>query len=242
MSNYAIMRVEKIKSISTAAKRQSHNERTKGAALSDRGESKTIHLRSKYAPQLREGLSFSEFFKRQTEGQTLRKDCVKGFEVILTFSNGAVADSDLRQWAGENVKFLCDVFGAENLCSVELHLSETTPHIHAITGAIDERGKLCAKNIIRGPAHLRELQSEYAERMKQFGLQRGISKKLTKAQHKELRDFYADQNHKTERLRAYEATFGNEKEWDIDTYIKFIGNTRTEPQNEPQRVSIDKER
>ena len=242
MSNFAVMRVEKIKSISTATKRQNHNERTKGDALSDRGEHRSVHIRSKLAPQLRENLSFSEFFKRQTEGQTLRKDCVKGFEVILTFSHGAVSEADLPKWAGENVKFLCDVFGAENLCSVELHLSETTPHLHAICGAIDERGKLCAKNIIRGPAHLRELQTDYAKRMEQFGLQRGISKKLTKAQHKELRDFYAEQSNNAERLRAYEKTFGNEKEWDIDTYIEFVRNKRSEAQNEPQRVSVDKER
>lgn len=229
------MRVEKIKSVSAATSRKRHNEREKGNALSDRTDHRTIGLRSGVAPQLKENLSFSDFFKRQTEGQRFRKDAVMGFEVILTFSHGAIkTEAELRSWAKDSFQFLCDTFGAKNLCSVELHLSETTPHIHAIATAIDERGKLCAKNIVRGPAHLRELQSDYARRMEPYGLQRGISKKLTKAQHKTLREFYAETNYKAERLQAYEKTFGGEKDWDMDTYIKFISNTRSEPQKEPQ--------
>ena len=60
--------------------------------------------------------------------------------------------------------------------------------------------------------------------MEKFGLERGVSKELTKAQHTELREFYADQNQKVERLKAYERTFGKETEWDIDTYIEFVKN------------------
>lgn len=232
--NYAIMRVEKLKSVSAATSRQKHNERTRGDALSDRTEHKTIGLRSSVAPQLKEDLTFAEFFKRQTQGQKIRKDAVKGFEVVLTFSHGAVKDADLKQWASDNFKFLCDTFGAHNLFSVELHMSETTPHIHAIATAIDDRGKLCAKSIINGPAHLRDLQTDYARRMEPYGLQRGISKKLTKAQHKSLREWYAETNYKSDRLQAYEKTFGDEKTWDIDTYIKFIGNTPSRASEAPE--------
>lgn len=242
MSNYAIMRVEKIKSISTATKRQNHNERKHGNALSDRGEHRVVHLRSQHAPQLKEKMSFTDFFKQQTAGQKMRKDAVRGFEVILTFSPNAVPAQDLREWAGENMRFLCDTFGAKNLCSVELHLSETTPHIHALITAIDHRGKLCAKNIIKGPSHLRQIQSDYAERMSRFGLERGISKELTKAQHTELREFYANESQKAERLKAYEKTFGNEKEWNVDTYIKFVENIRSEPKNKPLERKESQER
>lgn len=232
---FAIMRCEKLKSISAATSRQKHNERAKGRALSDRTQEKVIKLRSSAAPQLRDELSFSEFYNRKLKGQKVRFDAVKGFEVILTFSHGAVSDADLKEWAGENFKFLCDVFGAENLHRVDLHLSETTPHIHAITTCFDVDGKLRSKAFIDGPAHLRRLQDQYAAQMARFGLQRGISKKLTKAQHKELRDWYAETNYKVERLNAYERTFGNEKTWDMDTYIEFVKNTGTLSSDAPER-------
>lgn len=222
---YAIFRLEKLKSVSNAVKRQKHNERERGAALSDRDEAKVIKLRSQLAPQLRNEETFTEFFRRKLNGQKVRRDSVKGFEVVLTFSPGSVSGENLKAWASANFAFLCDTFGAENLQSVNLHLSETTEHIHAIVTCFDEAGKLRSKAFVNGPAHLSKIQDQYADKMKAFGLERGVSKKLTKAKHKRLQEWYAETNHKAERLQAYEQTFGNEKTWDIDTYIEFMRNT-----------------
>jgi hypothetical protein len=106
----------------------------------------------------------------------------------------------LDEWCEDNIEWLQDTFGKENLVSAVLHMDEKTPHIHAtvvpiVTGErrkVEEAKKkqgepnkktyrkksvdtvrLCADDVMTRE-NLERFQDSYAERMDKYGLQRGI--------------------------------------------------------------------
>jgi hypothetical protein len=70
----------------------------------------------------------------------------------------------------------------------ELHLDESTPHIHAYLVPLDERNKLNCKSIFGGREKLSQFQDSYAAAMKPLGLERGI--KRSRATHTEIKKYY----------------------------------------------------
>lgn len=221
--NYCIFRSQKLKSVQTVNFRQNHNKKKFGPALGDDEKVVSIPLVIEGTPsQTHKGTKFSEYFKEVTAEQTVRKNAVIAFEAVLTFTHGAVPPERLKEWAEMNIKFLCEVYGAHNVFDVKLHLSERTPHIHAICSAIDSRGRLAGNNIIRGPSHMRKLQNRYAELMQPFGLERGREKpKGRKVRHKKVRDWYAEGNEAAARLQTYETIYGTEQEWTLSKQLEF---------------------
>lgn len=118
----------------------------------------------------------------------------------------------LKAWCADNLEWLRQTFGAENVVSAVLHMDEATPHIHAaivpiVTGErrkvrkekTDEAGKrkyrtkstarprLCADDVM-SRVKLKEYQDTYAAAMAKYGLQRGIDG--SKARHLTTQEFY----------------------------------------------------
>lgn len=106
------------------------------------------------------------------DGKSIRKDAVKYVSVLLSLSHG-VDIPDINQWMGENYVFLAKQFGVRNIVDFTLHMDERTPHIHATIVPITRDGRLSAKELIGDKKNLTRLQTEYAESMAKFGLQRG---------------------------------------------------------------------
>lgn len=104
----------------------------------------------------------------------------------------------LKSWCADNLTWLRQTFGAENVVSAVLHMDEATPHIHAavVPIVIGERRKarekkaqeqnkrkyrtksvarprLCADDVM-SRIKLKEYQDTYAQAMAKYGLQRGI--------------------------------------------------------------------
>lgn len=102
----------------------------------------------------------------------------------------------LDEWNKDNIKWLQDTFGKENVVSAVLHLDEKTPHIHAtvvpiVTGkrrkakSEENNGKkkyrkkatdtvrLCADDVMTRD-NLERFQDSYAEKMQKYGLERGV--------------------------------------------------------------------
>ncbi len=129
----------------------------------------------------------------------LREGAVRGFEVMLTYgSKDFPPDFDQERWEQENVKWLQETFGKENVIEAVLHMDEKTPHIHAIVIPVVD-GRLCAKELIGGPAGLMEKQESYAARMQELGLEPRT--KYSVAQHEDIMSFYTAVNEATvERL------------------------------------------
>ena len=135
------------------------------------------------------------------------KNQVKAFSVVLSGSHERMKelekqmgkDKGLAKWCNENIKFLQEEFGAKNIVKFWLHRDEKTPHLHAVLTPITEDGRLNAKDILGNKKTFEERQTRYAEKMAQFGLERGVEKAITQAHHIDINDWYREQ-YKTKQL------------------------------------------
>ncbi len=141
---------------------------------------------------------------------------VRAIRIMLTGSHEDMkritAEGRIKEWCADNLEWLRNTYGEENVVSAVLHMDEATPHIHAtvvpiVTGERrkvhdkkpDELGKrkyrkrstaqprLCADDVMTR-VKLKAYQDSYAEAMKKYGLQRGIDG--SKARHVTTQEFY----------------------------------------------------
>lgn len=136
------------------------------------------------------------------------------------------AEAKLDDWCKDNIEWLQDTFGTDNLVSAILHMDEKTPHIHAtvVPIVVGERRKvkeakkkdgkpenkktyrkkntndtrLCADDIVTRK-NLELFQDTYAEKMSKYGLQRGI--KGSDARHISTPQHYRDLYAQNEELK-----------------------------------------
>lgn len=210
MSNYAIMRTSKVKSVASMANLEKHCSREK---MPKNADASKAELNRNY---LQDGMTLPERFRQMTEGQKIRKNAVMGIEVMMTYTPGALdEDKQLVAWQGANVRWLKETFGEDNLVRVWLHRDETTPHLHAFIIPIDEKGKLNCRAFLGGADKLSAMQDSYAAAMKPFDLERG--QHGSKAHHTTVKEFYrAIEGAKEQSLPKPEITtekslFGKEK-------------------------------
>ncbi len=132
----------------------------------------------------------------------IRSNAVLAVEHVLAASpewfEKATPDQ-VQAWVERNLDWLRERFGADNLVSAHLHLDEATPHIHAVTTPIDEKGHLNATKYYGRPQLMREMHTSYAGAMKEFGLERGIM--FSGAKHQEVRDWYRQMMDEYQRQR-----------------------------------------
>ena len=218
---FAIMRIEKIKSIVAGNARLKHNRRQTRCVTSNPGKQNICLTLSEQMRKDRHK-TFRQIFHDRTNGQKLRSNAVVAIEVVLTFSPGAVSEENLKDWALDNAEWLRKTFGENNVIDCQLHLDEKTPHIHSVVIPIDDRGRLNARSFIGGTrAKMSALQSDYASAMQCHGLQRGICRELSKSRHESSLRWHQRQAEKEVRLEAYEKKFGTEETWDFDTMLEF---------------------
>jgi hypothetical protein len=139
--------------------------------------------------------------KNKTSKRKIGKNQVKAFSVVLSGSHERMKElekqkgkeNELAKWCKENIKFLQEEFGAKNIVKFWVHRDEKTPHIHAILTPITKDGRLNAKEILGNKKTFEERQTRYAEKMAQFGLERGVEKTITQAHHIDINDWYREQ-------------------------------------------------
>jgi hypothetical protein len=192
---YAICRVAKIKTAQAGAAKTAHNYRQRETPNADTERQPMNHEYINTAERNYWELATERI---QEAGAKVRPDSVRGVEVLLTASpeafqrqaDGTPNDWHGSQWAEANVVFLKDKFGEQNVVSCTLHQDELTPHFHAVVVPLTADGRLSAKDLFN-PKTLRALQTEYAEAMKPFGLERGVEHSRT--QHEVMRHVYGAQ-------------------------------------------------
>ncbi len=134
--------------------------------------------------------------------QTIRKNAVLCVEMLLTASPEYFRPDDpsqagyyqpqrLEDWKQAVHQWLDDQYG-DRIVRAELHLDESTPHIHAYLVPLDERGKLNCRGLFGGREKLSKFQDSYAEAMSPLGLERGI--KGSRAKHTAVKQYYAAVN------------------------------------------------
>ena len=196
---YAVLHLEKAKGADS--KMSAHIERTSHPKNAD--EIRT-HLN-------RELVQFPEGVNNRTEAiahrignagikRKIADNQVRAIRVLLTGTNEDMkrmeADGTLGNWCDDNLKWLRETFGKDNVVSAVLHMDEQTPHLHAtvipiVTGerrkAKQEQqdGKkkyrkknpqatrLCADDVMT-QKNLKHFQDTYAEAMSKYGLKRGV--------------------------------------------------------------------
>ena len=134
--------------------------------------------------------------------QTIRKNAVLAVEILLTASPeyfrpeepsraGYYELEKLEEWQQQVRSWLDNEYG-DRIVRAELHLDESTPHVHAYLVPLDERGKLNCRGIFGGREKMSRFQDSYAAAMSPLGLERGV--KGSKAKHTKIKQYYAAVN------------------------------------------------
>ncbi|MFI3293529.1 MAG: MobV family relaxase [Rikenellaceae bacterium] len=151
------------------------------------------------------------------------KNQVRAIRVLLTGSHEdmarIVSEGKFDKWCNDNIDWLRQTYGAENLVSAVLHLDEKTPHIHAtiIPIVTTERKRrkreevvkkkykqkaiaprLCTDEVM-SRLKLKEYQNTYAEVMQKYGLERGIEGSTAK--HVSTSKYYRDLIEQSENIQ-----------------------------------------
>ncbi|MBC6613371.1 plasmid recombination protein [Hymenobacter sp. BT507] len=206
---FAIIRVTKITSREQAQSVAHHNYRTQETpnadpALRHLNQELVNHSQRSYWDLATERIA-------QLQLPRLRKDAVRAVEVLLTASEerftkdpttGQRADIRDSSWVKDNLDFLQKRYGSENVIGCMLHQDESTPHLHALVVPITQQQRvhkgekvgvavrLSARDLFN-PVALRQLQTDYAQAMAPYGLQRGVM--YSTARHEDVRRYYGAQ-------------------------------------------------
>jgi hypothetical protein len=130
--------------------------------------------------------------------QKRRKDAVEVVELLVTGSPealAAMAQSDQDAYFARSMRWIEARFGAKNVRLAVVHRDETTPHLQVLLTPIDPKtGQLVANKYIGGPSGLRQMQTDFAEKVGQkFGLVRGLERLpgQERVKHTTMRSYYA---------------------------------------------------
>ncbi|MDL2244687.1 plasmid recombination protein [Parabacteroides sp. OttesenSCG-928-J18] len=181
----------------------------------------------------------------------IRENQVRALQVMLsgTYENmlHIQASGKLDEWCKDNIEWLQETFGKDNLVSAVLHMDEKTPHIHAtvvpiVTGERrkskaeeQKEGKkykkkpkdlvrLCADDIMTRD-NLTLFQDSYAERMEKHGLDRGI--KGSDARHISTPQFYRELHAQNQELKE-EIAYKEEQIDEVNHSIRDLYDRKDE--------------
>jgi Plasmid recombination enzyme/Domain of unknown function (DUF3854) len=190
---YCICRIAKLKSGGAIAASEHHTRRTRDTPNADLSKEN-----ERFIGDLRVVPLEQEVFARIGQ-QKIRSDAVLCIEMMLSASPeyfrpddhgraGKWNSAQLEEWKQANYKWLSENYG-DKIVRAELHLDESTPHIHAYFVPLDQNNKLNSKSYFGDRVKLRLFQDNYAEAMATLGLERGI--KGSRATHTQVKDYYA---------------------------------------------------
>ena len=121
-----------------------------------------------------------------------RKNAVLTIEHLITASpdwDGWNTAKE-KEFFNKSLDFINKKYGQENVVAYSIHRDETTPHVIVYVTPIDEKGGLNAKKWLGGRAKLSQTQTDFANEVKNLGLERGLEN--SKARHKTIKEFYAE--------------------------------------------------
>ena len=121
-----------------------------------------------------------------------RSDAVLCIEHLITASPdwSGWGTKKEEEFFKKSLEFLNKKYGKENVVACSIHRDETTPHLIVYVVPIDEKGGLNAKKWLGGRSKLSQTQTDFANEVKNLGLERGLEN--SKARHKTIKQFYAE--------------------------------------------------
>ncbi|MBW4638599.1 MAG: plasmid recombination protein [Gloeocapsa sp. UFS-A4-WI-NPMV-4B04] len=196
---YGICRIQKLKA-GSVGRSALHTSRKRDTPNADPEKQ---HIRIIGSPDSPSTPDLETLVRQRIGEQTIRKNAVLAVEFLLTASPeyfrpddpgkaGHYEQQQLEDFQHTACEWLLNRYG-DRIVRAELHLDESTPHIHAYMVPLDEKGKLNCRALLGGSRYrLSELQDDFAAAMKPLGLERGI--KGSRAKHTEVRKYYAAVN------------------------------------------------
>ncbi|MEO0685528.1 MAG: MobV family relaxase, partial [Cyanobacteria bacterium J06649_11] len=201
MTALAIMRVGKLKSFGNVGGSEKHTARLQDTPNADPYKENIRLIGNNNDPSL------EEIVKAKIAASTKhkpRKDAVLCSEIFLSASPeyfrphdpdkaGEWNDKLMWNFANASTKWLQENF-REKCVRAELHLDESTPHIHAyIVPVNDKTKKLSHKAMFGGDGKqasikMSKLQDSYAKGLAHLGIERGV--KGSKATHTKVKEYY----------------------------------------------------
>lgn len=186
----AIMRFQKLHTSEEIGHALGHNKRLRNVKNADK-DREHLNTSITYVDDIKKHIKGLDKLHKKTTGKRARKDAVRVIEVLMTSDREffkRVNDTEYfetcRQW-------LVDVFGEENILSMDIHRDERTPHAHFLVTPIRDNQYSC-KRIINGRNAVRGLQNSFYDAVKDFGLERGELVEYTNAKHKSSLQFAED--------------------------------------------------
>ncbi|WP_028123588.1 MobV family relaxase [Epilithonimonas tenax] len=198
---------------------------------------------------------------------------VRAIRIMLSGTNETMKaiekNKQLDNWCTDNLDWLKETFGEENLVSAVLHMDEKTPHIHATIVPIvsGERRKakkennpqnyrkkspngnrLCADDVM-ARNRLKHYQNTYASAMAKYGLRRGIegseAKHISTAEyyrnlHLQNQQLEQEKNSKQSELKAIEKNISSKKV--IENFTNVLTGSKTkklEQENEQMKKEMN---
>lgn len=217
---YAVMRLKKIKSISGFSGIEHHDKHRD--ELPHRLHPELSRNNYTLRPQCYSAeQSLLDRWRQRIGTQKIRRNAVLAYEIVLSFSPEALYGINFPQWVNDNACWLSETFGGEsNVLTLEIHLDETTPHIHAVVVPLDARGKLNSKHYTGTRSQLSQLQDSYATAMGFHGLERGVKyyDRETKIYHTDHRKYNAKKRIQKEIAEYKHDRLNREKLQSIDKY------------------------
>jgi Plasmid recombination enzyme/Protein of unknown function (DUF3991)/Toprim-like len=195
---HAIARIAKLKSGNVGASGQ----HTRRAHQTPNANPEIANIRFIGQPDSANLPSLETIVRERIGQQTIRKNAVLCVEMLLTASPEYFRPDDPSLAGFYEPERLADFQQAvhnwlnteygDRIVRAELHLDESTPHVHAYFVPLDERGKLNCRGIFGGREKLSKFQDSYAEALSPLGLERGI--KGSRAKHTKIQHYYAAVN------------------------------------------------
>ena len=192
--SFAIYRTAKLKSMVEIVGFLSHTYRTRPTPNADESR---IHLNEHSLE------TYNQCFDalKNAIPEKRRSNAVLCIEHLITASpdwNGWGTKKE-EEFFKKSLEFLNNKYGKENVIACSIHRDETTPHLIVYVVPIDEKGGLNAKKWLGGRAKLSQTQTDFANEVKNLGLERGLEN--SKARHKTIKQFYAEIEKPTPKLK-----------------------------------------
>lgn len=223
MTNYAILRVEKIHTRQQMRAAADHNNRTAKQGLEhtdpDGAAGVIVGQRDTVAAWDQKMADAGVDPKKQQKGAVLGLEWVASASPEWWANTGQVQRED---WVADTMAFIQEQAGGKaNILSAWWHDDEDTPHLHVVSIPLVEkergaRGRvrkgrtrpdpvkgwgLSAQDLIGGSKHrLVELQDDYAAAVAHHGLSRGIPRKETGERNKRPGQWRAEQARITDEM------------------------------------------
>lgn len=190
MSAVAFLRVQKLKGSGIIAVAARHNRREMqkaiGAAVSIDPARYSLNY-SLAGPSTADGVALLANDLMTAAGVVkLRKDAVRGIEVVFSLPSGTAIDT--RAYFVACLDWTAGYFGGmENILSFDVHHDESAPHAHALILPLVS-GRMDGSAMMGSRSKLLAMQSLFHDRVcKQFGLRKAPSRLTGAAKHKSTR-------------------------------------------------------